>query len=159
MVERVLAALGDESPRTQEDERVATATAPGTRVLLVEDNAINALLARTLLVREGCIVDHAIGGEEALAATSVGHYDLILMDMRMPGQSGLEVTAILRARGLTTPIVALTANAFEDDRQACLAGGMDDFLVKPMSMESLRRVLTQLLHGGWTSKAERANLG
>lgn len=159
VVERVLAALGDESPRTQEDERVATATAPGTRVLLVEDNAINALLARTLLVREGCIVDHAIGGEEALAATSVGHYDLILMDMRMPGQSGLEVTAILRARGLTTPIVALTANAFEDDRQACLAGGMDDFLVKPMSMESLRRVLTQLLHGGWTSKAERANLG
>lgn len=159
LAERVLAALGKQNQRAREDERVAIATAPGTRVLLVEDNAINALLARTLLVREGCIVDHAIGGEEALAATSVGSYDLILMDMRMPGQSGLEVTSILRARGLTTPIVALTANAFEDDRQACLAGGMDDFLVKPISMEALRRVLSQLMHGGWTSKAERANLG
>ena len=157
--ERVLAALGNESRRAPEDERVATATAPGIRVLLVEDNAINALLARTLLVREGCIVDHAIGGEEALAATVVGDYDLILMDMRMPGLSGLEVTAALRARGLATPIVALTANAFEDDRQACLAAGMDDFLVKPISMESLRRVLVQLMHGGWTAKAERANLG
>ena len=159
LAERVLAALGNESPRTPEDERVATATAPGIRVLLVEDNAINALLARTLLAREGCIVDHAIGGDEALAATMVGSYDLILMDMRMPGQSGLEVTANLRARGLATPIVALTANAFEDDRQACLSSGMDDFLVKPISMESLRRVLTQLMHGGWTAKAERANLG
>ena len=73
-------------------------------VLLVEDNPINALLARTLLAREGCIVDHAGGGEQALAALKVGQYDLILMDMRMPGLSGEETARRLRGAGIRTPI-------------------------------------------------------
>ena len=100
-------------------------------MLLVEDNPINALLARALLTREGCEVDHARSGEEAIAAVKVGAYDLILMDMRMPGLSGVETARALRDLGVETPIVALTANAFEDDRHACLAAGMNDFLVKP----------------------------
>lgn len=146
VAERVLIAAGATTiaaapPR--EDERIAQAAAPGARILLVEDNPINALLARALLTREGCHVDHAVGGEEALAAAAVERFDLILMDMRMPGLSGEETARRLRAARVTTPIVALTANAFEDDRHACLAAGMDDFLVKPLSPDALRSVLTR----------------
>jgi CheY-like chemotaxis protein len=125
----------------------------------VEDNAINALLARTLLTREGCAVDHAAGGQEALAALAVGSYELILMDMRMPGMSGVETTQKVRSLGVTTPIVALTANVFEEDRHACLEAGMDDFLMKPLASDALRRVLARLTRGGWTETAARAKLG
>ena len=157
VAERVLAALGQDAPRpATEDERVAPAAAPGARVLLVEDNPINALLARTLLAREGCKVDQATGGDEALAALAVGAYDLILMDMRMPGMSGLEATRRLRAQGIVTPVVALTANTFEDDRHACLDAGMDDFLVKPLSADALRGALARLSRRGWTPAADQA---
>jgi len=161
LAERVLAAVNADSrpAASPEDERVAQAVAPGARVLLVEDNPINALLARTLLAREGCAVDHAGGGEEAIAALKVGQYDLILMDMRMPGLSGLETTQRLRALEVTTPVVALTANAFEDDRHACLAAGMDDFLVKPLAPDALRAILARLGRGGWTQDAARAKVG
>ena len=161
LAERVLAVLGEGAHRaeTAEDERIAPAIAPGARVLLVEDNAINALLARTLLAREGCKVDHAGGGEDAMAALKVGRYDLILMDMRMPGMSGLDATRALRAAGLDTPVVALTANAFEDDRHACLAAGMNDFLVKPLAPDALRGVLAKLTRGGWTETPDRAKVG
>ena len=163
LAERVLiAAAGlhpaDEPPR--EDERIAAAAAPGARVLLVEDNPINALLAKALLNREGCEVEHAIGGEEALAACQVGRFNLILMDMRMPGLSGEETARRLRASGLKTPIVALTANAFEDDRHACLAAGMDDFLVKPLSPDALRAALTRWARPSrWTKTPARAKFG
>jgi len=85
---------------------------------------------------------------------AVGTYDLILMDMRMPGMGGLETTQEMRAQGLTTPIVALTANSFEDNRQACLASGMDEFLVKPLSADALRRILARVARG-WNEPAGR----
>ena len=161
LCERVLAASGVEASQgpTADDERIAHAAAPGARVLLVEDNPINAMLARTLLTREGCAVDHARGGEEAAAALKVGRYDLILMDMRMPGISGPEATRRLRAAGVTTPVVALTANAFEDDRHLCLAAGMDDFLVKPLSPDALRGMLARWAQGRWTDSAAHAKVG
>ena len=146
LAERVRIAAGagaphaDVSEDASDDERVVVAAA-GRRILLVEDNPINALLARALLAREGCSIDHASRGDEAIAAVKVGSYDLILMDMRMPGLSGEETARELRKLGVTTPIVALTANAFEDDRHACLAAGMNDFLVKPMSPDALRAML------------------
>jgi CheY-like chemotaxis protein len=161
LAERVLAGAqtGPQPADAADDERIAPAIAAGARVLLVEDNPINALLARTLLQREGCAIDHAAGGEQAIAALTVGRYDLVLMDMRMPGLSGLEATARLRAQGDMTPVVALTANAFEEDRHACLAAGMNDFLVKPLSPDALRAVLTRLARGGWTGAAARAKVG
>ena len=145
LAERVLVAAGEAMSTTapREDDRIAAAAAPGARILLVEDNPINALLARALLSREGCDVEHAISGEEALAAAAIGVFDLILMDMRMPGLSGEETARRMRVAGITTPIVALTANAFEDDRHACLAAGMDDFMVKPVSPDTLRAALTR----------------
>src|SRR5690606_26236651 len=101
LAERVLAAVrGDprEEP-TVEDERVAPAIAPGARVLLVEDNPVNALLARALLNREGCTVEHAASGRQALESLRQGGFDLILMDMRMPGLSGVDATRTLRGLG------------------------------------------------------------
>jgi CheY-like chemotaxis protein len=160
LAERVLAVRRDDPARAVEDDRIAPAAAPGARILLVEDNPINALLARTLLTREGCRVDQAGGGEEALAALTVGGYDLILMDMRMPGMSGLEATRRVRSLGVRTPVVALTANAFEEDRHACLAAGMDDFLVKPLTPDALRAALGRWTAApDWTDKADHAKVG
>jgi len=162
LAERVLiaaGAAGDPSQPAQVDERVATAAAPGARVLLVEDNPINALLAKALLSREGCEVEHAVSGADALAATQAEVFDLILMDMRMPGLSGEQTSRQLRSNGVKTPIVALTANAFEDDRHACLAAGMDDFLVKPLSPDALRAALTRWARPNFTKPAARAKVG
>ena len=162
LAERVLIAAGVALPAAQpplQDERIVTVAAPGARILLVEDNPINALLARALLSREGCEVEHAVGGQEALAAAAVESFDLILMDMRMPGLNGVETAQRLRAAGVATPIVALTANAFEDDRHACLAAGMDDFLVKPLSQDALRNVLTKWARPSFTRPATRAKVG
>jgi len=160
LVERVLIAAGqgEDAAAGPDDERIAFAAAPGARVLLVEDNPINALLAKALLAREGCSVDHAASGDEALAAAQVGTYDLILMDMRMPGLSGEETAGELRKLGVSAPIVALTANAFDDDRRRCLAAGMNDFLVKPLSPDALRVMLTRWASRGWTRPAARAKL-
>jgi CheY-like chemotaxis protein len=132
-------------------------------VLLAEDNPINALLARALLEREGCKVDRIASGDEAVSALSRGFYDLILMDLRMPGLNGLEATRALRERGVTTPIVALTADAFDEDRRACLAAGMNDFLAKPLTPAALRGVLTNWAHLGqsglgWTKATTRAKV-
>ena len=150
-----------------EDDRVAeeaAAAAPGARVLLAEDNPINAMLARTLLQREGCQVDHVQNGDAALTALAHATYDLVLMDVRMPVLGGMEATRALRVRGVDTPVVALTANAFEDDRRACLAAGMDDFLIKPLSPEALRGALSRWTGAGsagsgWTQRSARAKLG
>lgn len=147
--------------RPAEDDRIAPAAAPGVRVLLAEDNPINALLARTLLEREGCKVDRVADGAQAVAALSSDSYDLILMDLRMPVLSGLDATLRLRAQGVTTPIVALTADAFDEDRRACLTAGMNDFLVKPLTQAALRDVLTRWTGPavlGWTKTPTRAKV-
>jgi CheY-like chemotaxis protein len=154
LAERVLAASGGRRRVERVDDRIAPAVAPGLRVLLVEDHNINALLATAMLNRESCVVDHAPDGPEALAAIALCEYDLILMDMRMPGMTGPETAQEIRAQGVTTPIVALTANSDEDDRRTCLAAGMDEFLVKPLSAEALRRILSRVV-GGWDAPTGR----
>jgi CheY-like chemotaxis protein len=165
LAERVLAALRHDTRPEQaatQDDRIAEAAAPGVRVLLAEDNPINALLARALLEREGCHVERVASGLECLAALSAASYDLVLMDLRMPGLGGMEATRELRGRGVSAPIVALTADAFEDDRRACLAAGMDDFLVKPLTHAALRAALARWTGAGaaagWTREATQAKL-
>jgi CheY-like chemotaxis protein len=157
LAERVLAVLGHEAAPGERDERAQVETAPGARVLLVEDHPVNALLARKLLEREGCTVDWVTSGELALEAAAAGH-DLILMDRRMPGMDGIETTARLRWAGVKTPIVALTADAFDEHRRLCLDAGMDDFLVKPLNPTALRAVLSRALSGGWTKPSPDAKL-
>ncbi len=157
MVERVLAVSGAVSdPAAPLDERVEQVS--GLRVLLAEDNPINALLARSLLERESCSVDRVPTGAEAVEAGASGLYDLILMDLRMPGMGGREATMALRERGCRTPILALTADAFEEDRHACLVAGMDDFLTKPLEQSVLRGALRRWTRAGWTRPAADAKL-
>lgn len=163
LVERVLAAAtaGDPVPagaRTlpPEDDRVLPVRFAGTRVLLAEDNPVGALLAKTLLRREGCVVETAGTGREAVEALKRARYDLVFMDMRMPGMDGPEATRAIRASGDRTPIVALTANAFEEDRRACLDAGMNDHLVKPLELEALRSALARWTAGDFRAKVVAA---
>jgi PAS domain S-box-containing protein len=128
--------------------------APGLSILVAEDNEINALLARALLVKLGHRPTIATDGQMALdaylAARSAGEpFDLILMDVRMPELDGLQAARRIRAAeagsaAKPTPIVALTANAFAEDREACLAAGMDSFLTKPLDRERLSAALATL---------------
>jgi CheY-like chemotaxis protein len=162
---RVLAAEGRQGLHASlDDERIAPiepatpSAAPGARVLLAEDNPINAMLARALLAREGCLVDHVADGEAAIEAVARGGYDLVLMDVRMPRLGGMDAARTIRARGFAGPVVALTANAFEDDRRACLDAGMDDFLVKPLSPEALRAALLRWTRPGWTGADARVKV-
>jgi len=124
-------------------------------VLIAEDNDINALLARSLIAKLGHQPTVAANGEAAFAAwrsslDGNAPYDLVFMDVHMPGLDGLEATRRIRAaeaeqRGRRVPIVALTANAFAEDRDACLAAGMDGFLVKPLDRERIAATLAGLV--------------
>ena len=155
-------AVGAEPSQAEEVEELEETTAPQTegsseqiRILLAEDNAINALLTRTLLEAEGHAVDIVEDGLLAVEAMKTSTYDLIFMDMRMPNMDGLEATRKIRAMGNVPkglPIIALTANAFDDDRNACFDSGMNDFMTKPVSAEELSdMVLT------WTKNLAERN--
>src|SRR6185369_2268252 len=117
----------------------------GARVLLVEDNDINQQVARELLEDAGLVVEVAENGEVALAMVGNTLYDLVFMDMQMPVMDGLTATRAIRKVGRLEhlPIVAMTANAMEQDRQRCLAAGMNDALIKPLDPEKIWGVLLQ----------------
>ena len=122
------------------------------RILLVEDNAVNQQVARSLLKALGCPVEVANNGQEALQAIELAAYDMVLMDCQMPEMDGLTATRLIRERerdnpgaARHVPIIALTANAFDSDREACLAAGMDDYLSKPYNLGQLRAILNRWL--------------
>jgi two-component system, sensor histidine kinase and response regulator len=115
------------------------------RVLLAEDNSVNQILTRTMLEKRGHSVVIAGNGAEALRALERERFDLVLMDVQMPGMDGLQATATIRERERAgaprTPIIALTAHAVKGDREMCLAAGMDDYLSKPIRSSELVRAL------------------
>ncbi|MET0320862.1 MAG: response regulator, partial [Duganella sp.] len=116
----------------------AVAVPSGRRVLLVEDTEMNRQLARILLRKLGWTVDEVHDGQQALDALAAARYDLVLMDCMMPVMDGYEACRRLRAREAAngwphTPVIALTANAIEGDRDRCLAAGADDYLTKPFT--------------------------
>lgn len=127
---------------------------PALAVLVAEDNEINALLARSLLAKLGHRPTVAVNGADAFALWSQANvagasFDLVLMDVQMPGVDGIEAAQRIRAAEATagvlrTPIIALTANASTEDRDACLAAGMDGFLIKPLDRAQLADCLRQL---------------
>ena len=122
----------------------------GQRILLVEDEPINQMVAREMLEEVGMLVDSAGDGEEALGMAGQTAYAMVLMDLQMPKLGGLDATRLLRLlpNGSAVPIVAMTANAFNEDRENCLAAGMNDFLPKPVTPELLYGVLLK-----WLGKA------
>ena len=130
-------------------------------VLLVEDNLVNQKVARAMLERMGHRVLVAADGAKGLDAFAQGGIDLVLMDMQMPVMDGLEATRQLRRmeqdRGLPrTPVLALTANAMAEDRDACLAAGMDDFIAKPMNKAGLAAAVERwAAHGRHARDASR----
>jgi PAS domain S-box-containing protein len=150
----VLAALGDAMgqgahPGASETEQVESNMRhyAGHRVLLAEDNALNQEVAIDLLQHVGLLADLAADGEEAVSKASENAYDLILMDLQMPKMDGLEATRRIRRMSLhaMTPIIAMTANAFEEDRQSCLDAGMNDHIPKPVDPNELYRTMLRWL--------------
>jgi CheY-like chemotaxis protein len=119
------------------------------RVLLIEDNPVNQMVASRLLERLGCVVTTASNGEEALARAEAP-FDVLLMDCQMPVLDGYEATRRLRAREQAERqprrlIIAMTANAMEGDRERCLEAGMDDYLEKPFRFAQLEALLSSHL--------------
>jgi PAS domain S-box-containing protein len=139
-------------------EPVPTLTAPdtlrpGLRILLVEDNLVNQKVAGALLKKLACLVSIAVNGEEALRQLNAEPFDIILMDCQMPVMDGFEATQRLRAgeagsTAATLPVIAMTANAMQGDREQCLAAGMDDYLAKPVNRNELHDALLR-----WSSRS------
>jgi diguanylate cyclase (GGDEF)-like protein len=167
LLESISGAMGDASAP---EPRPAEATAPparrGWRVLVVEDNHTNQVIAEGMLGVLGCEIDAAMSGQEGLLAFKRGTWDLIFMDCNMPDMDGYQVTAAIRSleegKGMRTPIVAMTANVQASDVEKCLASGMDDHLSKPLTLDHVREKLERWI-GGFVaepslSPAPRAHL-
>jgi len=118
------------------------------RILLAEDNPQTSALVRLMLESHGCQVEIAGNGLECLAKTDSSSYDLIFMDCQMPKMDGYEATRLLRDRGNTTPIIALTAKAMTGDAERCLAAGMNDYLSKPFKQQQLAELFSKWLGTG-----------
>ncbi|MDP2216877.1 MAG: PAS domain S-box protein [Methanolobus sp.] len=120
------------------------------RILLAEDNIVNQKVAQSMLKKLGLRVDTVANGAEALKALEMIPYDLVLMDVQMPEMDGLEATRLIREPGSAVldqeiPIIAMTAHAMKGDREQFIGSGMDDYISKPVSMETLKRVLDKWL--------------
>jgi CheY-like chemotaxis protein len=129
---------------------VATPTRANARVLVAEDNAVNQRLVKRMLEKMGYVVDIASDGYQAVTLAMAQHYDIVIMDCSMPEMDGYQATAEIRRlhqEGALQrmPIIALTANALPEDRERCLAAGMDDYLSKPIAPGDLRAMLDKYL--------------
>jgi two-component system, sensor histidine kinase and response regulator len=149
----LLEAIGLAWPSEVEEKPLVTSQPSGPAVaaqslnlLLAEDNRVNQKVAIALLEKRGHRVSVANNGREALAALARATFDAILMDIQMPEMDGLQATAAIRAEeqatGRRTPVLAMTAHAMEEDRQRCLAAGMDGYISKPIDAASLENLLS-----------------
>jgi len=140
--------------RRAPDGNAASPQASRVRVLLVEDNAVNQMVAQAMLVRRGFHVVVAGNGRDGVEIFQRERFDLVLMDIQMPEMDGFEALAAIRGleegTGRRTPVVALTAHALKEDRERCLAAGMDDYLSKPIEASRLFEIIRGVLDGPLT---------
>lgn len=137
-------------PRHDSAEAESTDSTEGLHVLVAEDNAFNQRVIIHQLRALNCTAEVVANGREALAALDRNDFDMVLMDCQMPIMDGFEATRLIRALDTTTaqiPIVALTANALQGDRDKCMAAGMDDFLGKPLKREQLEAKINEIQAG------------
>lgn len=144
-------ARSDEEANGAVDGRPSLHPAREVRVLVVEDNQVNEMVARRMLEKLGCDVSVVQDGSEAVAATLDHSFDVVFMDCQMPVMDGYEATRAIRAREEAThaprlPIVAMTANSMSDDRDACMQAGMDDYISKPVLLRALEEALVRSLN-------------
>ncbi len=137
----------DRALQSNEVEQLLSNRSQKTRILLVEDNLINQEVALELLREAGLEVDLAVNGQQAVDLFSTQSYDLILMDMQMPVMDGIAATRAIRQtpQGQSIPILAMTANAFGEDRKRCLEAGMNDHVAKPVDPANLYAMLVKWL--------------
>jgi CheY-like chemotaxis protein/two-component sensor histidine kinase len=131
--------------------RAAVKEGNGRRILAVEDDEVGRELVETILAAAGYLVDTVVDGHSAVVAVCARGYDLVLMDVQMPGLDGLGATRQIRTsepEGQRVPIVAITAYALEEERQRCLEAGMDDFITKPIESESLVKTVQRWVGEG-----------
>jgi CheY-like chemotaxis protein len=143
----------------QPDAAAACSAGRTLRILVAEDNPINALLTRELLRRRGHLVTEVTSGEDAVAALRAERFDILLTDLHMPGLDGIETARRIRATEFTlslpsTPIVAITADAMDTRRQACQDAGMDGFITKPIAPAELDAMIARLFPDGAREAAE-----
>jgi PAS domain S-box-containing protein len=156
---KVSSVAGSAGAAVKKPETSADAQRP-LRVLLVEDNTLNQILAERLIRRRGDEIAVTSNGYEALAAFETGRFDLVMMDIQMPEMSGIEVTAAIRQRekekanGERVPIIATTASAMKEDKDLCLAAGMDAYLSKPIERAALYAAIDELTGRSGSASAE-----
>ena len=150
LYERIAIAAGRRAEKQPPAWRGATAgpsERPGLRILVAEDNQINQVLTVAILEREGHRVDTVANGAEAVAAVARFPYDLVLMDVHMPEMDGIEATRQIRALPepwCRIPVIAVTANAMEGDREYLIGRGMDDYMAKPVDIAELVRMVRRV---------------
>ncbi len=128
-------------PQTRQTFSAGRENHAGCKVLLAEDVEMNRIIAVDMLEKFGCEVDAVANGEQAVVALEHKNYDIIFMDCQMPVLNGYEATQKIRAQGNKTPIIALTAHAFNEEVEKCLAAGMNDFVSKPLLRDILLKTL------------------
>ncbi|HLN22957.1 MAG TPA: response regulator, partial [Patescibacteria group bacterium] len=123
----------------------ATPGLPPLAILLAEDNVVNRKVAEAILGKFGHRITSVADGEQAVEAMRQGHFDVVLMDVQMPGMDGLQAARAIRAMGLHTPIIALTANAMREDAERCLQAGMNGHVSKPFTPDTLFPAIARCL--------------
>ena len=162
LFDTIMEVFGQDEPkrkvvkRTEVDEAGVKKKIGGARVLLVEDNLINQQVAREILEGVGVIVDIANHGREAVWMLGMSAYDVVLMDLQMPEMDGYEATTKIRSNPCfkTLPIIAMTAHAMIEEREKCLATGMNDHVAKPVDPEKLYAALLRWIKPGQRKVAE-----
>ena len=144
LVEQITGTAPARQPAQRLETPPETRPLDGLRILVAEDDPVNALIARRTLERLGAHVTQVDSGRAALRALEEGRFDAALLDQRMPGMDGPELARMARLSGHDLPLVALTANCSEDDRSNCLDAGMNDFLSKPVDPDLLADTLARL---------------